>query len=168
MGNIYIPPNNNKMLQQLESELEHHTENLLIILGDFNARHAAWDYNIKNTNRNREILADLISRHNLENHNDGINIFTHLNGSSITDLVLSRNSNIRCQTKNLDLISNCNKGIETNLVQQTIIINNNRYKAKGADWKKCENDITLFLSVKAFRKSQTLALNQVLIILLLN
>ena len=35
MGNIYIPPNNNKMLQQLESELEHHTENLLIILGGF-------------------------------------------------------------------------------------------------------------------------------------
>ena len=35
------------MLQQLDSELEHHTETPLIVLGDFNARHHAWDQNIK-------------------------------------------------------------------------------------------------------------------------
>ena len=34
-------------------------------------------------------------------------------------------------------------GIEINLIQQTININNKRYKTKGADWKKWENDITL-------------------------
>ena len=41
MGNIYIPPNDNKMLQQLDSELEHHTETPFIILRDFSARHPA-------------------------------------------------------------------------------------------------------------------------------
>ena len=36
-------------------------------------------------------------------------------------------------------------GIETDLAQQTIDINNKRYKTKGADWKEWENDITLLL-----------------------
>ena len=37
-------------------------------------------------------------------------------------------------------------GIETDLAQQTIDINNKRYKTKGADWKEWENDITPPLS----------------------
>ena len=37
-------------------------------------------------------------------------------------------------------------GIEINLAQQTINIKNKRYKIKGADWKKWENDITLSLN----------------------
>ena len=49
MGNIHIRANNNKMLQKLDSELEHHTETPLIILGDFNVRHPAWDHNKKKT-----------------------------------------------------------------------------------------------------------------------
>ena len=52
MGNIYIPPNNNKMFKQLDSELEYYTEPRLIILGNFNAMHPAWDHNIKKPNRN--------------------------------------------------------------------------------------------------------------------
>ena len=43
-------------------------------------------------------------------------------------------------------MSTCHKGIESNLAQQTININNKRYKTKGADWKKQENDIILSLS----------------------
>ena len=145
--NIYVPPDNNKILQELDSELEHHTETPLIILGDSNARHPAWDHNAKTPNRNGEILTDLISKHNLEVHNDGINIFTHPNGSIIIDLVLTRHiCNIKCHTKNLDLISTCHMGIEINLAQQTINIKNKRYKIKGADWKKWENDITLSLN----------------------
>ena len=100
----------------------------------------------KKSNRNRESLADLISRHNLEIHNE-INTFNHPDCSSIIDLILTRNiSNIKCQTKNLNLMSTCHKGIESNLAQQTININNKRYKTKGADWKKQENDIILSLS----------------------
>ena len=107
----YISHNDNKMLQQLNSKLEHHTETPLItLLGDFNARHLAWD-NMKKNNRNGEILADLISRHNLEIHNDGKNTFIHSNGSSIIDLILTRNK--IPQTKYFDLISTCHKGIET-------------------------------------------------------
>ena len=99
MGNIHIHANNNKMLQKLDSELEHHTETPLIILGDFNAKHPAWDHSIKKPNRNGEILADLI-RHNLEIYSDVINTFIHLYGSSIIDLVLTRYiCNIKCQTK---------------------------------------------------------------------
>ena len=37
-------------------------------------------------------------------------------------------------------------GIETDLAQQTIDIDNKRYKSKGAYWKEWENDITLPLS----------------------
>lgn len=73
MGNMHIHPNNNKMLKQLvSSELESHTESPFIILGNFNARHSGWEHNIKGG-----ILADFISRHNLEIHNDGIKTFTH-------------------------------------------------------------------------------------------
>ena len=138
MGNIYIPPNDNKMLQQLDSELEHHTETPFIILRDFSARHPAIEM---------EKFWLMSSADNLEIHNGGINTFTHPNGSSIIDIVLTRNiNNIKCQTKNLYLISTCYKGIETNLTQQTISINNKRCKTEGADWKKLENDITLSLS----------------------
>ena len=94
-------------------------------------------HNIKQSNKNGSILADLISQHNLEIHNNGKNILSHPNGSSIVDLVLTRYiSNIKCQTKDLDLISTCHMGIETNLHQQTINVTNKRYKTKGANWNK--------------------------------
>ena len=37
-------------------------------------------------------------------------------------------------------------GIETDLAQQTIDVNNQRYKTKRADWKEWENDITVPLN----------------------
>ena len=101
MGNIYIPPKT--IIKCFNNWTRTSHRNSLIIFENFNARHPTWHHDIKDP-LEIESLADLISRHNVEIHNDEINTFNHPDCSSITDLILTRNiSNIKCQTKNLNV-----------------------------------------------------------------
>ena len=52
-------------------------------------------------------------------------------------------------------MSTCHRGIEINLAQQTVNINNKRCKTKAVDWKKWENDLTQSLS-KGFQEQPKL------------
>ena len=139
MGSVYIPPSDSEMLYKLDLELEKHNDIPLLLLGDFNARYSIWDKNCKAPNKNGKVLEDIMCQHNAQIQNDQNSTYVHKRGSSTIYLVLKRGiSNLKCQTKEFDLINTCNKGVITTSQNIRPIINNKKYKTKGANcnaWK---------------------------------
>ena len=163
MGNIYIPPNNHEMINILDYELEKHKETPLILLGDFNARHPLWDQNTKKPNKNGKLLADLIDRHNLTIKNDSKKTYTHPNGQSTIDLVLTRNiENVTYNTTKLDLITTLHQGIEVTIKQEkTLNIQSNiRFKTKDANWTLWKQSLSTMLDEK-FKSTSMLEVNDI-------
>ena len=71
----------------------------------------------------------------------------HKRGSSTIDLVLTRGiSNLKCQTKEFDLINTCHKGIITTSQNIRPITNNEKYKTKCANWNAWKTDLTSSLN----------------------
>ena len=106
MGNVCIPPSDSEMLYKLDLELGNHNDIPLLLLGDFNARHSIWDKNCKVHDKNGNILEDIICWHNVHIQNDQNSTYVPKRGSSTIDLVLTRGvSNLKCQTKEFDLIT---------------------------------------------------------------
>ena len=132
MGNVYIPPSDSEMLRKLDLALEKHNDILLLLLGDFNARHPIWDKNCKAPNKNGKILEDLMSQHNFQIQNMAQNsTYMHKGGYGTIDLVLTRGiSNFKCQTKEFDLMNTCHKGIITTSQNIRPIINNKNTKPR--------------------------------------
>ena len=66
----------------------------------------------------------------------------HNRGSSTIDLVLTRGiSNLKCQTKESDLISTCHKGIITTSHNKRPIANNKKYKTRDANWNAWKTNL---------------------------
>ena len=79
--------------------------------------------------------------------NDQNSTYMNKRGSSTIDLVLTRGiSNLKCQTKEFDLINTCHKGIITTSQNIRPIINNKKYKTKGANWNAWKTDLTSSLN----------------------
>ena len=143
MGNVYTPPNDSEMLYKLDLELEKHNDIPLLLLGDFNVRHPIWDKNCKAPDKNGRILEGITIRHNAQIQNDQNSTYMRKRGSSTIDLVVTRGiSNLKCQTKEFDLISTCRKGIITTSYNKRPIINNKEYRTKDANWNAWKTDLT--------------------------
>ena len=86
-------------------------------------------------------------RHNVQIQNDQNSTYMHKRGSSTIALVLTRViSNLKCQAKEFDLINTCHKGIITTSLNIRLIINNKKYKTKGANWNAWKTDLTSSLN----------------------
>ena len=72
-----------------------------------------------------------MSQHNVQIQNDQNSTYLHKRGSSMIDLVLTRGiSNLKCQTKEFDIINTCQKGITTISQNIRLIINNKNTKQR--------------------------------------
>ena len=68
-----------------------------------------------------------MSWHIVQIQNDQISTYVHKRGSITIDLVLKKGiSYWKCQTKEFDLIDNCQKGIITTSHNKRLIINNKK------------------------------------------
>ena len=121
MGNVYIPSSDSEIFYKLWIELEKDN--------DIPTRHSICDKNCKAPNKNGKILEDIISRHNVQIQNDQNSTYVQKRRAISIDLVLTRGiSNLKCQTKEFDLINTCHKGIITTSQNIRPIINNKKYK----------------------------------------
>ena len=85
-----------------------------------------------------------MSWHNVQIQNDENSTSMHKRRSSTIDLVLIRGiSNLKCQTKEFDLINTCNKGIIITSQNIRPIINNKKYKTKSAMENAMHGKLTL-------------------------
>ena len=88
-----------------------------------------------------------MSRHNVQIQNDQNSAYMYKRGSSTINLVLTRGiCNLKCQTKEFDLINTCHKGIITNSQNIRPIINNEKHKTKCANWNAWKTDLTSSLN----------------------
>ena len=119
----------------------------MLLLGDFNARHPILDKNCKAPNENGKSLEDIMSQHNVQVQNNQNSTYMHKRESKARDLVITRGiSDLKCQTKEFDLINTCHKGIITTSQNRRPIINNKKYKTKGANWNAWKTDLTSSLN----------------------
>ena len=73
-----------------------------------------------------------MSQHNVQIQNYQSSTHTHKRGSSTIDLVLTKGiSNLKCQTKEFDLINTCHKAIITTSQNMRLIINNKKIQNQG-------------------------------------
>lgn len=73
-----------------------------------------------------------MSWHIVQIQNDQISTYVHKRGSITIDLVLKKGiSYWKCQTKEFDLIDNCQKGIITTSHNKRLIINNKKIQNQG-------------------------------------
>ena len=156
MDIVYIPPSDSDMLYKLELQLEKHNDIPLLLLGDFNAKHTVWDKSSKAPNEKSKILEDIMSRHSVQIQNDQNSTYMHNRGSSLIELVLTRGiSNLKCQTKEFNLINTCHKSIITTSQNIRPIINNREYNSKHSNWNTWKTDLTSSLK-KYLRGNVTL------------
>ena len=60
--NIYVPPNNEEQLHTFDKVLDSFKNEIIILLGDFNARNSVWDKHVKQNTKLGAILGDVIQR----------------------------------------------------------------------------------------------------------
>ena len=90
-----IPPNNEEQLHTLDTTLENLKNETIVLFGDFNARNTIWDKNCAKNSKLREILEDIIHRHNLYITTDVDHTYYHSptcehSGKNTVDLTLIR------------------------------------------------------------------------------
>ena len=145
VGNIYILPGNENHLHILDTELEKHKGENILLIGDFNNGNKIRDRNASNNSRMGLILEDIINRHGLCFAT--ITDFTYQqstmvsnSGKDTIELTLTCGlKNIKVVTKDFTLIKIRHKAIEILIEQEPSLKPNPKFKTKNADcgkWKQ--------------------------------
>ena len=158
VGNIYVPPNNEKQLHTLDKVLESLKNETVILLGDFNARNIVWDKHTKQNTKLGAILEDIIQWHSLYIATDVNHTYHHStnfeqSGKITIDIAHARGvQNISIKAFDLKTIKTRHTAIEIQVedTNNSCCFTIPHFKTKNSEWSRWksywDNELSTYIT----------------------